>query len=626
MRRTFHSRAADVLREAKEANQESALTGIPLDEVSEMRAERRAVERAASRERLESYNSAVQRVIERGAPEDHVDKWVAMRNLRMRRSVTVDKALEGREVEDRIARWFTSQDNRVTRRTLLKGAGVVAAAALLDSRPQSAAAAGGGPTIAIIGGGLAGLRCAQILAGTRSDQNFNLYEANATFGGRCATNRTFFLNGQVAEMHGEEISTEHKSMLNLVSLFNLTLEDANLANANGRVATYWVNGARYTQAQVDADWQATYYQLFHNATLAAPFPQSYNNNTPQGVTWDNQDCVTWMNQNLPGGTSTKFGAVCLQAIRGSFGDPSSSSALDVIWTLGYNSSVKGNGFQNNVSPNFSGTDDRWHVIGGNDQIVTGLLNQIPSNKLHLNVALVQIDNNGSTNGPYTLTLQPQPSGSSFTVIVQSLVLTNPFASMRNKVDLTKAGFTKLKMNAINNLSMGNDGKIFMQFNGHPWQPAGYTGEVLEDNGPPFLSWCWEIPNNNYAGATCIWNGYPSGNYTPQILSTYGITQHEEVTPTQLVTDALRQVEPIFPGITAAYNGLSWCHFGSNDPWVQGSYSFYGVGQQTVFGNYEGVQEGFVHFGGEHTSYNFQGFMEGAVVSGERVAHEIGPRG
>jgi monoamine oxidase len=36
-----------------------------------------------------------------------------------------------------------------------------------------------------------------------------------------------------------------------------------------------------------------------------------------------------------------------------------------------------------------------------------------------------------------------------------------------------------------------------------------------------------------------------------------------------------------------------------------------------------VPEGTIHFGGEHTSLNFQGHIEGAVRSGRRAAREIG---
>lgn len=39
-------------------------------------------------------------------------------------------------------------------------------------------------------------------------------------------------------------------------------------------------------------------------------------------------------------------------------------------------------------------------------------------------------------------------------------------------------------------------------------------------------------------------------------------------------------------------------------------------------SYEGVQEGNIHFAAEHTDIEEQGFPNGAVGSGERVASEV----
>ena len=54
----------------------------------------------------------------------------------------------------------------------------------------------------------------------------------------------------------------------------------------------------------------------------------------------------------------------------------------------------------------------------------------------------------------------------------------------------------------------------------------------------------------------------------------------------------------------------------------GAYSHWGIGDYTGFSGAEGLQEGAIHFAGEHTSVDYQGFIEGAVRSGERVAQEI----
>jgi len=57
-------------------------------------------------------------------------------------------------------------------------------------------------------------------------------------------------------------------------------------------------------------------------------------------------------------------------------------------------------------------------------------------------------------------------------------------------------------------------------------------------------------------------------------------------------------------------------------WTKGSYACYLPGQWTRFGGAEGERVGNLHFCGEHTSVDFQGYMEGAAESGERAAAEI----
>ena len=52
------------------------------------------------------------------------------------------------------------------------------------------------------------------------------------------------------------------------------------------------------------------------------------------------------------------------------------------------------------------------------------------------------------------------------------------------------------------------------------------------------------------------------------------------------------------------------------------YAYYRVGQYTAFGGYEGARQGGVLFAGDHTSQDFQGFMEGAATEGERAARDL----
>ena len=66
-------------------------------------------------------------------------------------------------------------------------------------------------------------------------------------------------------------------------------------------------------------------------------------------------------------------------------------------------------------------------------------------------------------------------------------------------------------------------------------------------------------------------------------------------------------------------------FWPGNRWTKGSYSYWKVGQYTRFAGVEREVEGRLgacHFAGEHTSIDFQGYLQGAVETGERAADEI----
>jgi monoamine oxidase len=91
-----------------------------------------------------------------------------------------------------------------------------------------------------------------------------------------------------------------------------------------------------------------------------------------------------------------------------------------------------------------------------------------------------------------------------------------------------------------------------------------------------------------------------------------------------MTDAYRQgFDALFPHVSAAFNGRSYFVWSPGDPHILGAYSYLAVGQYTAFNGIQGAREGNLHFAGEQTSLNFQGYIEGALRSGYRCAAEIG---
>ena len=142
-----------------------------------------------------------------------------------------------------------------------------------------------------------------------------------------------------------------------------------------------------------------------------------------------------------------------------------------------------------------------------------------------------------------------------------------------------------------------------------WNTLGQHGETFADTG---YQNTWEV-TAGAAGTAGILVDYTGGNDRGELRQRHA----QPNAPRQF----LAQIEPVLPGITSQWNGSATVDYWPGNPWTKGSYSYWKVGQYTKFAGAEGEQEGTCHFAGEHTSIEFQGYLNGGVESGERAAAE-----
>jgi len=195
------------------------------------------------------------------------------------------------------------------------------------------------------------------------------------------------------------------------------------------------------------------------------------------------------------------------------------------------------------------------------------------------------------------------------VTADKVVLALPFSIVRRSVNVSKAGFSARKVQAINEQGMGTNSKLHLQFRRRHWNDLGSNGETFADTG---YQNTWEV-SRAQPGTPGILVDYTGGNIGASLGSG---------TPTSRAQQFLAQIEPVLPGLSQHWNGLATIDFWKGYEWTRGSYSFWKVGQYTAFAGIEGRQEGNAHFCGEHTSIDFQGFLNGAVETGERAAGEV----
>jgi monoamine oxidase len=480
------------------------------------------------------------------------------------------------------------------RRELLAGGAGLAAAAML-SGPISRALAATPPRIVIVGGGLAGLTCAYRLkqAGVRAD----LFEASDRVGGRCWTRYGDFAEGQIAEHGGELIDQGHTQTRQLAQELGLDLDNLLAAEVNGTEALYYFDGEPYTYAEATDDLKAIWQQI-HKDVSAASYPTLYNLSTERGRELDRMSIAQWIQAYVPGGLKSKLGQLLDVAYNIEYGaETNVQSSLNMLYLLGYS----GQGQLRIFGP----SNEKYHVRGGNDQITTRLAAALKG-QITKEAALTSIRRNA--NGSYSLAFATGLTTQ--TVVADRVVLALPFSVLRS-LDYSAAGFSTLKKTAIEELGMGTNSKLHVQFKKRLWNALECNGETYADTG---YQNTWEVTRGQ-PGTAGILVDYTGG----KIGASFG---PENGSPSERAEKFLKQLEPVLPGIKAQWNGKATIDYWAGNPWSKGSYSYWKVGQYTKFAGIERQQEGNCHFAGEHTSIDFQGYLNGAVESGDRAAEEI----
>ena len=495
-----------------------------------------------------------------------------------------------------VARVAEESGTPLTRRRFLRQAGLAAGAATalwsLGRAPFARGAAT--PRVVVVGAGLAGLTCAYRLR--QAGVIATVFEAADRVGGRCWTRRGDFAEGQIAEHGGELIDTSHLATKHLAQELGLTLDNLLQDESQGTEMGGWFDGGPYSFAEMTDDLKTIWQQL-HKDVSAASYPTLHDLSTQRGRELDAMSITQWIETYVPGGMASRLGQLLDVAYNIEYGaECSIQSSLNMLYLLGY------------VGPGqfrtFGKSNEKLHVRDGNDQLATRLGDAL-ADRIEVGQALTAIKLTQA--GAYALTFKARGGGTT-SVTADRVVLALPFSLLR-AVDTSKAGFEPLKQTAIRELPMGTNSKLHLQFESRFWRGLGSTGETYSDRG---YQNTWEVTRAQ-PGMAGILVDYTGGT----IGASFG-----SGTPTSLAETFLQQLEPVLPGATAAWNRRVTLDSWPDYPWTRGSYSYWKVGQYTKFAGIERKQQGACHFAGEHTSIDFQGYLNGAVETGERAAGEV----
>jgi monoamine oxidase len=506
----------------------------------------------------------------------------------------------------------STNSSTFTRREFIGGLGAASMYSLLPKWTQAATP----PRIAIIGAGIAGLACALSLDDRRV--RATVFEASSRVGGRMFSKTDHWDNGQISEWCGELIDSNHQTVRGLAKRFNLPLDDLLAAEPENSEELYFFNDF-YTYSQAKADFKLIFNDL-KSDLFAASYPTRYDSYTQAGFDLDNMSIYDWIESRIPGGHESKFGQLLDVAYTIEYGAESADqSALNLLYLLGYQPN-SGNAFSM-----FGVSDERFHIRGGNQRLPEAIKNHLGSSWFQFGKQLAKISS--SQDGSYRLRFKLVQGGGFVDETFDYIVLAIPFAVLRD-IDYREAGFDLLKNTAIQELGLGRNGKLQLQFGRRLWNEQKIYNDPVSEvvaNGATYsdtgYQCSWEVTRAQ-PGPGGILNFYSGGDTTEAMRCNVPFATESNSLAMQDAMGGLSQIEPVFPGAGAAWNGKltqSLTHLSS---FFKASYSYYRVGQYTAFGGYEGVTQGGVLFCGEHTSQDFQGFMEGGASEGVRAAKEL----
>ncbi|HZE97097.1 MAG TPA: NAD(P)/FAD-dependent oxidoreductase [Planctomycetota bacterium] len=513
---------------------------------------------------------------------------------------------EHRAARDRGIPVDALRERGLSRRTFLAG---TAAAVAASAVPALAQTPRNGPKIVIVGAGIAGLTCALTLRDNGIAST--VYEASGRIGGRMFSNTGSWAQGQVSEWCGELIDTGHKTVRGLAKRFGLKLDNLLKAQPAGSEDTYFLSQLYYPKARADQDF-APVFDAVSADEASAPFPTTFDSFTPAGEALSAMTIRKWVDTRVPGGHASPLGKLLELAYAIEYGaDVRDQSALNLVYLLAFQPKP-------NELAVFGESDETFHIRGGNEQLPRVIADSLGAGVVRTGRRLEKL--RLTAGGRYQLSFAAGQASDDVTA--DFVVLALPFSVLKH-IDTDQAGFDDLKKKAIQELGEGRNGKTQLQFTSRLWNQTGpwpgiSNGSSYSDTG---YQAGWDVTRAQ-PGASGILVFYSGGSVTTSMRTTTAFSTQTNPDAVADAVDALHRAEPVFPGLSSAWNGRTTQSLPHLSPFMKASYAFYRPGQYTAFAGYEKARQGGVYFCGEHTSIDFQGFMEGGASEGERAGKQI----
>jgi monoamine oxidase len=481
----------------------------------------------------------------------------------------------------RLARKYGPRVDGATRRDFLK-ATFAASAGLMLSRMGYAdvPAKKNGLRVAVIGAGFSGLACAYELLTAGYD--VTVIEARDRVSGRVISFKDV-VPGKNVEGGGELIGSNHPTWVAYKERFGLDFLDVTESDDE---APIYFQGKKLSADEEEKLWKEMDDVLSRMNDDARKVNADQPWLTPGAEALDKKSCAQWTAEQKDVTDLGRLG-VAMQQTANNGQDLAKQSYLGNL------TQIKGGGVEK-----YWTESEVYRCKGGNQQLAMKLAEKLGPDRIILGLPVSAVDMRG--RGRMVVTCRDGRE-----LEVDDVVLAAPPTTWK-KITFNPG------LPAALAPQMGDNVKYLAAVKRRFWKDAKLAPDSLTDE---FLSMTWEGTDAQDGDQGACLNCFSGGPPAAKALA-IPAAQRDAV-----YGALLEKMYPAFKDNFVKSRFMDW----PNQPWTLAGYSFPAPGQVTTVGPmlYKGL--GRLHFAGEHASYKFVGYMEGALNAGASLALRIAAR-